>query len=475
MVLPALALAAVSFAAAPDTFFVRTDGGSAGQCDGRHDAAYGGAGLHQECAWRHPFEALPPGGPARIAGGDTLVIGSGNYRIGAGAAGTDALEKCRRDWPWDCHLAVVPGGPSPAQPTRIVGAGFDRGCPAAPQLWGAERASTVFDLSGSSNVMLACLEITDRSGCIEFHARDTQRCARESPPYGDWASTGISAVDSANVRLRDLDIHGMAHDGIRAARVRDWTLEHVRIDGNGWAGWNGDAGGGASSDGGTLLFRDVEIGWNGCGESWPARRHDGCWGQEQGGYGDGLGTGATGGDWLFDHVDVHDNAQDGIDLLHAEAGATITFRDVHAAGNAGNQLKATGSVRVENSRIDGTCAALATQHGLDAGDACRARGNSILLRLPAGAHASISGDTISGEGDCLIGLECAGEGCASATASVDGNRLSGSQRSGRDARLPCSLWVDPALHGASVLFSHNDVQSTRNAGCPAETHGCAEN
>jgi len=171
---------------------------------------------------------------------------------------------------------------------------------------------------------------------------------------------------------------------------------------------------------------------------------------------------------------VHDNAQDGIDLLHAE-GATITFRDVHAEGNAGNQLKATGAVRIENSRIAGTCAALATQHGLDAGDACRARGNAILLRLPAGTHSSISGDTISGEGDCLIGLECAGAGCASATASVDGNRLDGSLRAdSADARLPCSLWVDPALHGASVLFSHNDVQSTRNAGCPDETHGCTE-
>ena len=36
------------------------------------------------------------------------------------------------------------------------------------------------------------------------------------------------------------------------------------------------------------------------------------------------GTGATGGDWLFEDVEVHHNTQDGLDLLHANADARIT-------------------------------------------------------------------------------------------------------------------------------------------------------
>src|SRR5215467_12341612 len=99
--LAATMLAHAAEGKAPQTWYVRTDGGTAAQCDGLHDAAYSGAVRHHACAWRHPFDALPPGGPARIGGGDTLMIGPGSYRMGRGAPGTEALEKCKADWPWD--------------------------------------------------------------------------------------------------------------------------------------------------------------------------------------------------------------------------------------------------------------------------------------------------------------------------------------------------------------------------------------
>jgi len=452
------------------TYYVRTDGGTAQQCDGRHDAAWRAGDSHRACAWRHPFDALPPGGNARIRGGDSLVIGPGSYAMGIEAPGVANAEKCRAEWPWDCHLPPLPSGPEVGQPTRILGAGFDRGCREPPQLWGTEHASTVIDLQGSSNVEIACLEITDHSSCIEFHNGVSQldKCERDKPPYGPWASSGISAADSANVLLRDVEIHGMAHDGIRAGRVRDWSLERVKLVANGWAGWNGQVDGASSSDSGKLLFRDVEIAWNGCAERYPGRKHFGCWGQENGGYGDGLGTAATGGEWIFDHVNVHHNAQDGIDLLHASAEATATFQNVDARANAGNQLKAGGSVAVRNSQIAGMCAALAQTNGLDDGDTCRARGNAISLRLPANGKDEIVDSNVSGEGDCLIDLECAGDGCASGAVTVSGNRLEGALRAGSaSARLPCSLWVEPALGGAAIGFRHNRLRSLRNTDCPA--------
>ena len=72
-----IALAGLSAwgSAAAATYYVRTDGGSASQCNGLSDAAYPGSGTAQNCAWNNPSVALPNSGSARIAGGDTLLIG----------------------------------------------------------------------------------------------------------------------------------------------------------------------------------------------------------------------------------------------------------------------------------------------------------------------------------------------------------------------------------------------------------------
>lgn len=448
------------------TFYVRPDGGDIGACDGLSDSASAGK-ADRHCAWRHPFDALPPGGPARIAGGDVVIIGAGSYPMGRDAEGAGQLEKCRLDWPWDCHMAPVPSG-TQAHPTRILGAGYDRGCGRPPELWGTQHASTVIDLSGSSHVEIACLEITDHSSCIEFHksARQSEPCEREHAPYGAWASAGISASDSAAVELHDLNIHGLAHDGIRAGRLRDWSLERVRIAGNGWAGWSGDLGSGDSGNNGRMSFHDVEIAWNGCGESYPGATHFGCWGEDSGGYGDGLGTSATGGNWIFDHVDVHHNAQDGIDLLHANPDARIELRSVHARANAGNQVKASGSVRIEQSTIQGNCTELGVSGALSAADLCRARGNSIELRLSPGIHDELSENRISGEGDCLLGVECTDRNCADAGASIVGNQFDGAQVSPGARRPACSAWADPDVSGLDLQFRGNTVRNTRNEGCP---------
>ncbi|HZP65024.1 MAG TPA: right-handed parallel beta-helix repeat-containing protein [Rudaea sp.] len=471
----ALLVAHTAAADAGTVYYVRPDGGSADQCDGRHDAPYAHGDEHRACAWRHPFEALPPGAAPRMSGGDTLVIAAGSYAMGRGAPGTDALAACRADWPWDCHAAAPPSGPSPARPTRILGAGFDTGCAHPPELWGTSRTSAVLDLSGSDNLEIACLEITDHSSCIEFHnaATDRDRCARDAPPYGAWASVGINAVHALHVTLRDLDIHGLAHDGVRAGGVGDWTLERVRIVGNGWSGWNGDVGDGIASASGRMLFRDVEIAWNGCGERYPGRERFGCWGQQEGGYGDGLGTADTGGEWRFERVHVHHNTQDGIDLLHAQ-GATVAFREVRAEANAGNQLKATGTVSLRDSIVDGSCTALG-ETGLDSDDLCRALGNSVALRVGGGERVEVRDNTIAGEGDCLVILECAGGACRSASAVVSGNRLEGRLRADRESRAPCSLWIGPDLRGAVVAFERNTLRATRSRGCPTATTDCSGN
>lgn len=454
------------------TWYVRADGGSAAECTGRGDRAYPGTGTALDCAWRHPFEALPPGGEPRIRGGDTLLIGPGSYEIGRGAPGSDALSACSDDWPWDCHLGTIPSGEA-GEPTRILGVGWDRGCASAPELWGSQRAATVLDLAGSHDVEIACLEITDHASCIEFHSGDAA-CPRDRPPYGPWAADGIHAADAARVQLSDLFVHGLAHDGIRAGRLHDWTLERVRLVGNGWSGWNGDLGGEATSaNSGYLRFRDVEVAWNGCRESWPEGKPIACWGQQQGGYGDGLGIAASGGRWLFEGVKAHHNAQDGLDLLHAEADAEIVFQDVDAWANAGNQLKASGNVAIRDSRIDGDCTRLAGK-GLQAGDVCRAAGNSVILSLAPFGRDRIENSRISGTGDCLVDLECAGDGCRTASIDVTGNQLEGRVRQDvAAAKAPCALWIGEELRGAAVVFGDNRLQGVRPPACPEGARDCA--
>ena len=225
-------------ASAATSFYIRADGGDASQCTGKADARYSGSGTNQACAWKHPFIAFPPGGTPRIAGGDTLYIKSGSYMMGLGAPGATM---CHQSWSWDCFMSAVPSGPSSTQPTRILGQGSP-----APELWGTERAGMVLNLQGSSNVEVSNLEITDHESCIDNHCHggacsgEVLKCKRDSAPYGKWSSTGISARDSKNVKLTDVNVHGMANRGVYAARLTDWTMTRLTIRGNGWAGWDGD-------------------------------------------------------------------------------------------------------------------------------------------------------------------------------------------------------------------------------------------
>jgi hypothetical protein len=387
------------------TSYVRSDGGSAQECTGLEDAPYPGSGTSQPCAWDHPFRALPPGGPPRIAGGDTLIIEAGSYQMGYGAPEADQEdEDCASDYPWGCHMAPVPSGPDSTHPTRILGAGWDAGCASPPELWGRERADRILDLTDASNVEVACLEITDHSDCVEDHTGGLA-CERDDYPYGEWAVIGIYAEDSANVHLQHLNIHGLAVAGVHAGRLTDWTVEDVRIAGNGMVGWDGDLyeGNEDDSNSGTLLFRRWTVEWNGCGETYPGGEPTGCWAQTAGGYGDGVGTGATGGDWIIEDSAILHNTSDGLDLLYHELGGSITINRVHAEGNAGQQIKITGEATITNSVVVGNCAFFEGKPFTYNVDPCRANGVALDISYTGGEQASIVNTTIYGQGDGLVG------------------------------------------------------------------------
>lgn len=463
--IPALPFLAPAHASVATIYYVRPDGGSAAQCTGRVNAPYPGGGTGQPCAWDHPFRALPPDGPLRIAGGDTLIIAAGSYRMGYGAPGANT---CESEYPWDCTMPPIPSGPNPSNPTRILGAGWDTGCTSPPELWGTERAWYVLNLAASDNVEIACLELTDHSGCVEDHTGGLA-CQRDTYPYGDWADTGLYAADSANVHLRDLDIHGFANAGVHAGRLADWTVEDVRIAGNGWVGWDGDI---DSDDwnSGTLHFRRWTVEWNGCGETYPGGQPAGCWGQTAGGYGDGVGTGETGGHWIIEDSAFLYNTSDGLDLLYTRLpGSSIEIRRTIAEGNAGNQIKTNGPTYIENAIIVGNCGYFNGQPFTHHVDDCRAAGNALALNLQPGDQASVMNATLASEGDCLVEVICEGSCDGSETVRLRNNIFQGQTDFLQPFENTCLIYTENFPHDP-LDVDYSVIHNAKNDPCPVGSH-----
>jgi hypothetical protein len=431
------------------TYYIRTDGGTAEQCNGTVDAPYPGSGTNQACAWSHPFWALDSNGGWKIQGGDTLFIYSGSYQMGFGAPNTSGW--CSSDGAWVCYLPPLPSGSNAQTPTRIFGKGWDSGCASPPELWGTQRADLILNLNGTSNAVIDCLEITDHSGCVESHPNSSVACHSDTYPYGDWALVGIHAADSSNVTLRHLNIHGLAHTGIWAGRLTDWTVEDVRIVGNGSAGWDGDLQEGVDQNAnhGTLTFRRLTVEWSGCAESYPGGQPNNCWGQAVGGYGDGFGQGGlTGGHWIIEDSVFRYNTQDGIDMLYVrEANSQIEIRRTKSYGNAGDQIKVNGPTRIENSLMVSNCGyfngkSFTYPNGVED---CRAGGSALVFSMRRGTKVSVVNSTLVGQGDCLLTVGCDTEALPSCDGSevpiIQNNIFQGHSEFGTDD-MTCDIWFD---------------------------------
>jgi hypothetical protein len=443
------------------TYYIRTDGGTATQCTGTTDAPYPGSGSNQPCAWSHPLWALNSSGNWKIQGGDTIIIAAGSYKMGYGAPNTSW---CDADGAYECDLPPLPSGPNSSNPTRILGKGWDSGCSDPPELWGSQRPWQIIDLTGSSNVYIGCLEITDHSNCVEFHSNASVCCERDTYPFGDWASDGISAADSSNVTLKNLDIHGLASAGIRAGRISNWTVEDVRVAGNGWVGWEGDLTDENDSNSGTLTFKRFTVEWNGCGETYPGGQPHNCWSQTAGGYGDGLGTGTTGGHWIFEDSIFRYNTSDGLDLLYARnPGSKIEIKRTMAYGNAGNAIKVNGDTAMENCLMVGNCSFFHGKSFTYNVDDCRALGSPLAFNLRKGTTFSMVNSTIVGQGDCLMTGECDDGSCdGSEKIIIKNNAFQGYPDYTSPGDTTCYLWLD-RFDFYNTQMDYNIVYKTKIA------------
>jgi hypothetical protein len=413
--------------------------------------------------------ALPSGGKARMAGGDTLLIHAGQYMIGIGAPDT---ANCSKDWPWDCGLLPVPSGPDAAHPTRILGEGHDTGCASAPQLWGTQRVGRVLSLAKTANAQLACLEITDHSPCVVAHGGPKPTawtCQRDTFPQGEWAQNGIEAQDSANITLQDLNIHGLAGVGVSAARLTDWTVQRVRVAANGWAGWDGDIYG-DDAHSGTMRFSHFLAEWNGCAETYPGKQPVACWGQSAGGYGDGMGLGETGGDWAFEDSTFQYNTSDGLDLLYHRRGGKISLNRVLSQGNAGNQIKTAGSTAISNTVVHANCGFFKGKPFTYDLDHCRALGDALALAVVQATDAiSVVNTTLVSEGNVAILVA----GTAPATITLRNNIMVGLPVFLSPDQNSADTYLNDA--GPRIDESHALKQGLRHAACGSPSTICAGN
>jgi len=445
------------FLAAPlvaETFYVRPDGGTrysakdnAGDCDGKADLAYPGKGVNRHCAfgdYRYLWDDRHSYGTFKwaIAGGDTVIIRGGPWRVGfdQGKSANDA-------WcfggggAYGCTNTPIPAG-TPAHHTRILGEHF--GDCIAPsrktQIFGGFGVNAALNLSDAQYVDVECLEITRHSQCIVHGSPPYPNSCNRSGPIDDYDSDGVTTnVNTHDVLLQDLWVHGHTDRGILGPIGGVVTANRVDIAYNGMAGWDFDDGGGTPSVHATLNFNNSIIEWNGCNQEYPIKHAFpaiSCYGQSSGGYGDGIGTPTGMGlDVFIDHSIFRYNTQDGEDFGHVDTGShTLHITNSYSYGNGGGQFKWGANfttVVFENNLVLGNCARMSAPfagapetYNAHLQDFCRAD-DAVSFNFKQGGTALFSNNTFVSYSPTTFDVGCWEEKCSNSTLIFENNIVLG--------------------------------------------------
>jgi hypothetical protein len=445
------------------TWYVRKDGGTrysaghtGGQCDGQADVAYPGKGTKQHCAFgdvRWLYDAQD--GKPRvwvIAGGDTVIIRDGPWRIGhdQGATNNDVWCKNGNDNNQTCYIPAPPAGTA-AQHTVIEGENCISECPdptgigpdvtKITELYGGFGLFHVLDLNSTSFVDFKGLGLTRHSQCIQ-HGQPPlpSSCSQNGNfPADDFAIDGIATFTGLHdVLFQDLYVHGFTNRGVIGPIGGTITYQRVRLSYNGMAGIDFDDGNADPSiNNPTWNFLYSMIEYSGCNQAYPGTGAATCYGQSNGGYGDGMGApSGTALNINFDHSITRYNTQDGIDPGHIDIGtSTLAITNSTFYGNNGQQLKwgynfasatVTGNTVIGNClRISAPLADNAAAYNANLGDFCRA-GSTLSWNYRDGQTVNFSSNTIVSYGPGLFTLGCStAGGCPNAHTTFQRNIVLG--------------------------------------------------
>lgn len=415
------------------TWYIRPDGGTryssnktSGQCNGKADAPYPGNGTNQNCAF-NDFRYLYTDGSNKawvIAGGDTVIVRGGPWRVGQDATGGDFGQNLG-----DGYLAYNPPIPSgtASRHTRILGENYAT-CSTSPktQIFGGWGVYADIYMVGAQYVDVQCFELTDHSQC--------QNCLYSQD---DYAKNGLMTdVTTKNIWLQDLDIHGFTDNGIKGMIGGTVNVNNMRIATNRLSGWEFDDGSGQSSSSAAVVASRLTVEWNGCNEEYPITRNypaNSCADDNSGGYGDGVGTPNTPLNFTCDHCLFRYNTQDGLDLYHV-TGSNITITNSVSYGNMGQQFK-TGpmqSIIFQNNlavtncnRLSRPIGDIATNFNASLVDFCRANGDGIQMALLDGGVLHFENNSIVGYSNVTFDFQCDSNTCSSSQLIFRNNLVRG--------------------------------------------------
>ena len=433
------------------TRYVRVDGGNSTQCTGLTDSSVAQA-VGTACAMNSPHWVFPSTGESTsraAAAGDTVVIKSGEYRIGCqnstncrdSNVNLNSAGNCSNTFSYDCNLGTIPSN------VTVIGCSTS-GCASEsqwPKLFGAGSVSEILNVQGKTGVTLKHLELTDKHNGGHNHQTMSVGCTGGSHPTLLSAMDGIRMAGASNLTMTGLNIHGVCRYGLYG-QINGLSATDVKINFNSFGGWNSDTCSNTANcpnDGiisftgstpvtSTYANNKCSISWNGCIENWQSPGtpvSQGCYTQTVGGYGDGIGTAATKGTWTFNQCDISFNTSDGPDLLYLNdkgfTGGSLTIKKSRMEGNNGNAVKGPNDMHIEDNIIVGNCGFFHGKSYTRTGfPDCRSLGDTVVVawRAPSTTQPKIYSNTITGGGNVIFGLGRA-ESCPTGTPILVKNNL----------------------------------------------------
>ncbi|NYF50834.1 Ig domain-containing protein [Tunturiibacter gelidoferens] len=457
------------------TWYIRPDGGTrysanatTGQCDGKADVAYSGTGTNQHCAFKDPrylWDDQSYGNHAWvISGGDTVILRGGPWRIGFDKApGSCSGAGCGAGYTWcfggggnyGCYNPPIPAGTA-SQHTRILGENY-ASCNSGgvttrsqlTQIFGGFGVTEALNLTGAKYVDVECLEVTRHSQCIAFGSPAVPASC-VSGSADDYDSDGIHTDNTTHdLLMQDMWIHGHIGRGIKGPIGGLVTCLRCDIAFNGGAGWDFDDGSATPMVNGDWHFLYSTIEWSGCNQEYPAVHTipvASCYGQSDGGYGDGVGTPhGTGLSATIDHSKFIYNTQDGLDLGHIDTGGpyTLSITNSIAYSNSGGTFKIGGNfgtAMITNNVAIGDCDRMAypisgapSTYNAHLGDFCRAS-DAFPFDFRQNSTFTIANNTIVTYAPTIFDISCwdapgvqgaNGKGCGGATLNFHDNIVVG--------------------------------------------------